>query len=87
MTPGKLYRYIGCAAAGMVTMYACSTGLSTLVRKVGDTDNVVLHLGHHNEGYRTVSDDTGWELVMASDGLVYYTFIRNVEGFWVEVES
>lgn len=56
-----------------------------MIKNVGDTDNVVLHLGHHNQGYRTT--ETGWEVVLASDGLAYYTFVRNVERFWVEVES
>jgi len=68
-------------------MYSCSTyGYGgSLIKNVGDTDNVVLHLGHHNQGYRTT--ETGWEVVLASDGLAYYTFVRNVERFWVEVES
>jgi hypothetical protein len=34
-----------------------------------------------------VEYDTGWEVVLASDGVAYYTFVRNVEQFWIEVES
>lgn len=72
-------------------MYSCSTyghgHGGSLVRNVGDTDNVVLHLGHHNREYRMVEYDTGWEVVLASDGVAYYTFVRNVEQFWIEVES